>query len=264
MRNMRIALAQILVESGSLGKNIGKIKSFIGEAAAKEAEIVVFPECADVGWLTPADWQKAHRRYMKSVRLLSQLARSGSIYVCAGLMDGENGRAYNCSVLLSPEGDVLLRHRKINLLDFERKVYAAGSSLSAVSRPVEKTSILICADNFPQSLFLGRTAGLMGARLVLSPSSWAVGPDSAADPDEGMWVSSYAALAREFGITTVAVSNVGILENPPWRGYRCIGNSVVVGRCGDIIHRCSFGEDSEEMAIVDLPYLRVGDGRPGA
>ncbi len=257
VRNVRIALAQMLVESGSLRKNIEKIRSFIGEASANDSDVVVFPECADVGWLTSPDWQDAHSNYVKSVSLLSQLASRNSLYICTGLTDGENGNIFNAAVLLSPEGKTLLSHRKVNLLDFERKVYAAGSSLSAVSRPVEKTSVLICADNFPQSLFLGRSAGLMGTRLILSPSSWAVEPGIYSDPDEGMWISSFAELAREFGITTIAVSNVGILENPPWKGYSCIGNSVAVGRSGSVIHRCSFGEDSEEIAFVDLPYLRT-------
>lgn len=251
---MRFALAQMLVESGAYSRNIEKIKSIVGEASENNSEVIVFPECADVGWLSSSDWREAHERWVKSVRLLSQLARKNSLYICAGLTDGENGRLYNTAVLLSPDGDTLLHHRKINLLDFEKKVYSAGSSLSVVSGPIAGTSVLICADNFPQSLYLGRSTGLMGARLLLSPCSWAVEPGLSDDPDEGMWISSFTELAKEFGITTIAVSNVGILENPPWEGYGCVGNSVVVGKSGNIIHRCSFGEKSEEVAFVDLPY----------
>lgn len=249
---MRFAIAQMLIESGAYTRNIEKIKSFTSEAHANGSEVIVFPECADVGWLSPSEWSEAHDRYVKSVRLLSQLAIKNSLYICVGLTDGENGKLYNTAVLLSPEGETLLRHRKINLLDFEKKVYSSGTSLSVASRPISNTSVLICADNFPQSLFLAQSTGLMGARLLLSPSSWAIETGLSKDPDEGMWISSYTRLSKEFGITTIAVSNVGILKNPPWKGYICIGNSVVAGKSGNIIYRCSFGEKSEELAFVDL------------
>lgn len=252
----KIAIAQIQVESGAFVKNMEKVRSFISEASCIGSEIVIFPECSDIGWLSDLNWQEAHRRFLENIYSLKRLSKLKSIYTCIGLTDGEDNKLYNTSVLFSPEGKLLLSHRKINLLDFERKVYSQGSSLSVVSVPVERTSILICADNFPQSLSLGRSVGQMGARLLLSPCSWAIEPGQSSDPDEQMWVTSFKTLAKEFGMTTIAVSNVGILENQPWKGYQCIGNSVIVGRNGMIIHRCSFGDASEEMAVVDVPYLR--------
>ncbi len=56
-------------------------------------------------------------------------------------------------------------------------------------------------------------------------------------------------------MTTVAVSNVGIVENEPWAGYKCIGNSVVVGRTGEIMLRCRFGNE-EDIKVVSIDYLQ--------
>ena len=252
---MRVALSQIKVETNQYQKNLAKIIEYIGLASQGKADLVVFPECSDHGWLTALNPDEAHDKFEYTVAEISALAKKYEIYICIGLTDGCTGRLYNTAVLISPEGELLFRHNKINLLDFERKVYSPGNKVSVLARPIENTSILICADNFPDSLYLGRSVGLMGAKLLLSPSSWAIEPGLTEDPDESMWITSYTKLAKEYGITTIAVDNVGIMENEPWNGFPCIGNSVVVGHDGKIIYRCSFGEKAEEIAFVDLANL---------
>lgn len=249
---MRIASAQMRVEGGEYQKNIEKVKRFIEESAKEKADIVVFPEVADFGWLTKVSAQIAEKTFKKSVAQISRLATENSIYVCIGLTEGEGREIYNSAILISPSGKLLLKHRKINLLDFEAKVYSKGESLLVTSKPAHNTGILICADNFPDTLYLGRTAGLIGVKLLLSPSSWVVEDNLKYDPDELMWVSSYFSLAREFGMVVVAVSNVGTVSNSPWKGHKCIGNSVIIGDGGRILHRSQFGQDAERLDIVDV------------
>lgn len=252
---MKVALSQLKLETNRYEMNLSKILDNIKLASRGKAHLVVFPECSDHGWLTALNPDEAHGKFEYSIDRISVLAKQYGVYVCTGLTDGQAGKLYNTAVLISPEGNLIFRHNKINLLNFERKVYSPGNSVSVETRPTENTSILICADNFPDSLQLGRSVGLMGGKLLLSPSSWAIEPGLTHDPDESMWIASYKKLAEEFGITTIAVDNVGILENEPWKGFPCIGNSVVVGKNGEIIHRCSYGERAEEIAFVDIDYL---------
>lgn len=247
-------MAQMRVLCNEYERNMSNAEKFVSKASEEKADVVVFPECSDIGWLTSIRADIAEKRFGESVAVISSLARQHNICIAIGLTEGSGKELFNSSVLVSRYGEVLLKHRKINLLDFEEKVYSRGMSLSSADSPAKRTGILICADNFPQSLSLGRSLGLMGVRLVLSPSSWAIEPELETDPDEKMWLSSYRKLAISYGITTVAVSNVGTLENPPWRGYKCIGNSMAIDKNGSIISRCSFGEN-EDFKCIDLEYL---------
>ena len=54
MRTFRIALAQMNATIGDLQGNVQKIKGFIEEARAMEADLVAFPELAIPGY-PPAD-----------------------------------------------------------------------------------------------------------------------------------------------------------------------------------------------------------------
>jgi predicted amidohydrolase len=100
--------------------------------------------------------------------------------------------------------------------------------------PLGTIAVNICADNSPDSLMLGHSLGRMGARLLLSPSAWAVEADhdNAKDPYGQMWRESYTALAKQHDMTIVGVSNVGWMTGGPWQGRKCIGCSLAVGPGG--------------------------------
>ena len=51
---------------------------------------------------------------------LCQAANDAGLYVVAGLTERVGSRIYNVAVLVDPGGEVLLKHRKINLLDIEQ------------------------------------------------------------------------------------------------------------------------------------------------
>jgi predicted amidohydrolase len=48
---------------------------------------------------------------------LAAAARRESIYVVAGVTERAGELVYNAAVLISPAGEILIRHRKINELD---------------------------------------------------------------------------------------------------------------------------------------------------
>lgn len=69
---------------------------------------------------------------------------------------------YNSAILVSPEGDILIKHRKINVLTIALDLYEIRDSLSVASTSLGKTGIDIFADNFPNSLALGHSLARMG------------------------------------------------------------------------------------------------------
>ncbi len=183
----------------------------------------------------------------------------------AGLTERDGEDVYNTAVLISSEGRVVLKHRKINILDIAQPYYATGDRLSVARTPFGTVGVDICADNSPNSLVLAHSLCRMGARIILCPCAWAVEADWSGQYG-GMWKQSYTEIARLYGVPTVGVSNVGQVGGGPWQGRWCIGNSLAVSREAEVVVEAPFGVDAEVLIPVELeltPMPARGDALSG-
>ncbi len=261
MPEIRVGMAQMLVEPGDPASNLARAAAMVGEAADAGCDVVVLPECLDLGWTHESARTLATTIPGPTTAALARAAAEHRITVVAGLVERDGDRLYNAAVLIGPSGAILLRHRKVNELQFALALYSVGSALGVVSTPFGIVGLSICADNAPRAISLGRTLGHMGAQLLLSPSAWAVPPDhdEAAEPYGAMWVESYASLATEFRMPVVGVSNVGPVVGGEWDGWRCVGRSLAVGADGQVLARGPY--EQEALIIVDVP-IRADDDVP--
>ena len=170
-------MGQILVVGGAPKENLGKAVDMIRRASDEGCSVVVLPECLDLGWTHPSARRKSEPIPGSNSRRICMAARRSSVYVAAGLVERSGDRVYNSAILVSPEGRILAKHRKINELSIARGLYSIGSSLGVVETPLASVGIAICADNFPNSLVFGHSLARMGCNLLLSPSAWAVDAD---------------------------------------------------------------------------------------
>jgi predicted amidohydrolase len=69
--------------------------------------------------------------------------------VIAGLTERDVDKIYNTAVLISDQGVILGKHRKINILDIARHIYTPGDSCSVTETSLGKIGLNICADNSP-------------------------------------------------------------------------------------------------------------------
>lgn len=253
-RTLRIGMAQMLVVPGALDENLARAAAMIHAAALDRCEIVVLPECLDLGWTSPTAARLARPIPGPASDVLCEAAASSGVIVVAGLTERDGDGLFNSAILVGADGAILAKHRKINELDFARKVYGAGTSLHVVATENGVIGLDICADNAFSSLALGRALAAMGAQVLLSPCAWAVPPgfDNAARPYGDEWVTAYGALARETGMPVVGVSNVGPVVGGEWDGWRCIGASLAVGADGEVILQAPFGADAETLVAVDI------------
>ena len=251
----RVAMGQMRVEGGEPERNLERAVHLIRRAGEAGCAVVVLPECLDLGWTHPSARERAQPIPGPHSETLSLAARTAGVYVVAGLTERDGERLYNAAVLISPSGEILRKHRKINELDFARELYTTGDSLAVTETPLGTIGINICADNSPDSLALGQSLGRMGARLLLSPSAWAVEADhdNAKDPYGRMWRESYTTLAKQHEMTIVGVSNVGWMTGGPWQGRKCIGCSLAVGPGGAILTEGPYGESAEALLIGEVP-----------
>jgi predicted amidohydrolase len=254
-RAMKLALAQMLVEPGAKESNLARAEAAILRAAADGAEVVVLPEVLTLGWTHPSATAQADEiPDGESCARLRAAACASRVLVCAGIAERAGGRIFNAAVLLDPAGDVLVHHRKIHELDFARALYARGDRLSVAETKFGRIGVMICADGFAPGQSVSRALGEMGARYILSPCAWAVPADhdNVREPYGQLWLDNYGPVAREFGLTIAGVSNVGPITAGPWRGRRCIGNSLVVGPDGRERLRGPHGENAEALLLVEV------------
>ena len=59
-------------------------------------------------------------------------------------------------------------------------------------------------------------------------------------------------VARERGVWIFACSNVGPITEGPWRGRKCIGNSMVFDPDGNEVLTGPFGENADELLLIEI------------
>jgi predicted amidohydrolase len=261
MTKVALAMAQIEVEPGEPAVNLRRACQAVAEAARAGCDLVVLPECLDLGWGDTSARDLAQPLPGPHSQMLASAAQANGIVVAAGLVERSGSSLFNSAVLVDTEGRIRLHHRKIHELDeVVSHLYRHGEQL-AVSRlrlggHEHVVGLNICADNAPDSIALGQALGWMGAQLIVSPCGWAVPPgfDNDATPYGASWRASYGQLAREHGLYVVGVSGVGRLRHGPWAGWSVIGSSLAVGPDG-VLSQAPFG--SAALEVVEVPLAPI-------
>lgn len=82
---MRLAMAQMSVVWGRAEKNLRHAAEMVEQAAARGADIVLLPECLDVGWTHPEAARRAAPVPGPRSERLAEAARANDVWVVAGL-----------------------------------------------------------------------------------------------------------------------------------------------------------------------------------
>jgi nitrilase len=141
-----------------------KCCALVKEAAARGAELIVFPESMvpaypDWVWRTPAwsDGEFMKRFYANAVTVpgptlqrIGDRAAETSTYVVVGVTEIDGGTLYNTLVYLGPDGRLLQRHRKLMPTGGERTVWGMGdgSELGVIETPFGIVGGLLCWENY--------------------------------------------------------------------------------------------------------------------
>ncbi|MDX2430669.1 MAG: carbon-nitrogen hydrolase family protein [Bacteroides sp.] len=260
----KLALCQMKVVGGDRSANLSHAGEMIAEAAEAGAQFILLPEAMDLGWTDPSALTEAEPvPGGKTCRFLSEMAIKHHLHICSGLIEKDDDKVYNSAVIIDPSGEVILLHRKINELDIGFPYYALGDRLNVCHTEFGTLGLLICADANTDGYVLTRSLAYMGADVILSPSSWAVPADhdNLKDPYGGMWKDAYKPIAKDFRVWIASCSNVGWMTAGPWKGWKGIGCSMVIGPGGTDVMHAPYGEDADTIIYVDIvPEPRPGQG----
>lgn len=161
---VRAAAAQIAPDLTSREKTLARVLETIREAAAKGAELIVFPETF-VPWypyfsfvLPPVLSGREHiRLYEEAVTVpsatteaVAAAARENGIVVALGVNERDHGTLYNAQLIFDADGTLILKRRKITPTFHERMIWGQGdgSGLKVVDSAVGRVGALACWEHY--------------------------------------------------------------------------------------------------------------------
>jgi predicted amidohydrolase len=242
------------VKGNEIDENLKNAERLVAQAAEHNADIVILPECMDIGWTHPGSLENATEiPNGKVYKKLQTLAIQNEIHICSGITEKDGDKHYNTAVFIDSKGQLLLKHRKINELDIGKPYYATGDRLNVIDTDFGRIGLMICADALPEDRSITTALARMAPHIILSPCAWAVPPgfDNKKTPYGDLWRDAYKPVAEKFATYIFGVSNVGPIVDGPWKGWDCIGASLAINNKGEEILQCPFGVDAEAIVYVD-------------
>jgi predicted amidohydrolase len=234
---MKVGYVQFRPVFGKKEKNLERILNFLREGARKEADLLVLPELCNVGYVFRSEEEvKALSEEVpegETTKMLADLAKDGNLCVVAGLCERKDGRFYNSSVLVGPDGFIAV-YRKAHLFDEEKCWFSKGNTpFEVYSTAGARIGMMICFDwFFPEAI---RILALKGAQIVCHPSNLVL-------PYCQTALLGAAVQNRVFIIT----ANRAGTE----RGIKFTGMSQIVGPDMKIVAKSR--KNGEELQVVEI------------
>jgi (R)-amidase len=160
---MKVELAQLAGRDNDTAYNLERALAAINACGA-DTQLIVFPESHLMGFPTAEPWPDRRAAGWPDRQRGVAAARERNIAVVIGMAENDNGRFYNTTLLITPEG-IALKYRKTHLWASDRGVFEAGDRLCHL--PVERVRVglLICYDiEFPET---ARALAQLGAEVLI-------------------------------------------------------------------------------------------------
>lgn len=152
-------------------KNAAKASKLARLEAESGADLIVFPELSNIGYVTPIrldqppeypdptlDAASFHKRYVDSsetvsgpfVSGLAEIAAEFDCHVITGLSRNLGADLMNSAVLIGPSG-VIGIHDKLHIPPQEKPFFRAGSKLEVFETTIARIGLAVCYDSrFPE------------------------------------------------------------------------------------------------------------------
>jgi deaminated glutathione amidase len=256
---LRAAVVQ-LNSTAEKARNLETAEGLVRAAAADGAGLVALPEKWNL--LAPGDELVAGAEPLDGPTLSAARAwaRELGIHLLAGSVpeQGPEGKAFNTSVLIDPEGGDLAVYRKIHMFDVEvggvtyreSAHEEPGAEIVTASLAETTVGLSVCYDlRFPE---IYRILAVRGARVLTVPSAFtlATGRDH--------WEALLRARAIENQAFVLAPNQIG--EAPPH--FSSNGRSMIVDSWGVVL---ATAPDEECFAAAELDFAaqdRVRESLP--
>ena len=235
-----VAVAQIDPKMGDRDANLATIERLTREAAARNARLILFPECSLTGYgYVSLEEALADAESIPgpTIERVSGLARELGIHIVFGMVEREGDRVFNAAPFVGPEGLIgVYRKTHLPFEVLDRFATPGDVGLPIFDTDLGRVGILICYDKrFPEP---ARVLALKGADIILHPTN--LPPGGAPQPE-----FMYQSRAAENRVWILSADRIGIE-----RGVRFIGRSMIVDPTGSRLAEGS--TDREELLVAEI------------
>jgi predicted amidohydrolase len=177
-----VCMIPMNVQPDKRAANLGRALLLMEQAGNLEPspDLIVFPECMDLGLgeQAPAS-EMVERVGGPFTESLAERARDLGVYVAAGLTERYHDQLFSCAVLIDPDGDTILHHRRITADPRRSSYFASGDTLRVRRTPLGMLALLVGTDVW-ESHLIGALS-LMGAEVIIAPAGFSTERSSAAE-----------------------------------------------------------------------------------
>ena len=248
VKNVKIAMCQIFCLDGDREGNFVRIENAVIDAKDKGADIICFPETSILGWVNIDAHERAYPIPGADSKRLCGLAKKYNVHLCVGLAEKNNDFLHDSVILIDDNGEILLKHRKINILsELMVPSYTPGSEVNIVTTRFGKIGLMICADTFlDEYVYIMKE---LQPDLVLVPYGWAAPEEDW--PEHAKTLEDVVSkVANTVNCPVIGTDLVGEISKGPWAGQVYGGQSVAIDPDGKILGR---GRDRDsDIVILDI------------
>jgi predicted amidohydrolase len=235
---IKTAVIQLECKIGRESGNMRRAERYIAKAAEEGAQLICLPEAfltsgnilaaADVAVTIPGECTDR----------LCELAKASQVHIVAGLLEKDGNQHYSTSFLISPEGQIIGRYRRVHCFELEKRYIGTGSEFPVFDTPLGRIGLLQGYDvMFPEA---SRELYRRDVDIIVC---------SALIPEQFTYVTKQLLLARviESQCYFVFVSGVGANA---FAGFAYMGGSEVLADPLFLEQELFDFSDGEERMLV--------------
>jgi omega-amidase len=202
---MKIALISLNQFWEDKESNWSSCKKYIESAAARDVELIIFPEMTLTGFSTDVQKNGEDRSSSQTIKKFSKVANRHNIAIIFGMTVRNEDKYFNDSIFISSDGCVIGEYSKIHPFTFagEEKYLSSGGKLEIVQYKGMNIGLSVCYDlRFPEVY----SAMAQDSDLIINIANW---PKKRHDH----WNTLIKARAIENQIFIIGVNRTGIDGN---------------------------------------------------
>lgn len=250
LRKYKVGLIQLNAQA-DFESNLEKITSMVDEAAQNGAKLISLPENMNQITAVREDFV-IEEIPGKTINKMSELAKKHKAWIhCGSIKEyNSNGKPFNTTVMLNPQGEIIAEYRKLHLFDVDLKdggsfkesdKNSPGSDIVNVQTDIGNLGLTICYDiRFPE---LYRLLTLNGAEVIFVPANFTY------QTGKAHWSTLLRARAIENGVYILATGQCG--QKPNVVAY---GHSMIIDPWGTVLAEAQ-EEETVIYADIDLDYI---------
>ncbi|WBU28566.1 carbon-nitrogen hydrolase family protein [Rhodopseudomonas palustris] len=242
-RRFRAAAVQTLAKLGDFDFNIALATRYVEDAVRQGAELIVFPECMDTGYLfdSPEHCRELAETLTDGpfVKALAALSRKHGVYIASGITewDPAKQKIFNTGIMFDRKGEVACHYHKQFLATHDQNWFAFGErGCPVVDTDLGKIGLLICFDGRIPEIFRAMT--MQGAEVIVDMANFF------AMDQADMWGP---ARSYENGVWLVAATKAGYE-----RSIYYPGGSMIVDPKGRVLSKVPYDTHGLSIATIDL------------